>query len=223
MKNSNEILHLLTFLTILLSNGLIKPTFAQVKLDRTKLMSIVDSIYCIDYPAGVCAGKCKSSGIKENTCKYLDVGGRTIQSFDPIVFQGLTSVITINLSFNVINSIPETLFQGLSRLNNIYLNSNQLTSIPANIFQGLYRLTDLNLSNNFITLIDANAFKGLFSLNVLYLESNEIVSFDRNALIENVALTKVCLYDNPISLFFPTSLQDICGPNLNCKYHITKC
>ena len=196
---------------------------AQVKLDRAELISIVNSIYCIDYPAGTCVNQCRGTGIQANTCRYLDCGNRKIQTFDPLVFDGLTNVVTIDLSNNIIKTLPEKLFQGLSRLAYIYLAKNQISTLPANLFQGLYRLVILNLSNNFITNIDANVFRGLFSLEQLFLESNEMVSFDRNALIENVAIKKVCLYDNPISLFFPTSLQDICGQHLNCQYYTAKC
>jgi hypothetical protein len=80
------------------------------------------------------------------------------------------------------------------------------------------------LQNNKIYKIEEELFKGLSNLNQIILESNKIISFDKYALVGLKILTKVCLYDNPISVQFPASLCNICSMNLNCQVYISsKC
>ena len=75
---------------------------------------------------------------------------------------------------------------------------------------------------NRITDISVDLFKSLFQLKVLSLESNEIVVFNKNSLLGLASLTKVCLFNNPISINFPNSLKDVCKYNSNCKVFINK-
>jgi len=51
----------------------------------------------------------------------------------------------------------------------------------------------------------------------LNLETNDIVSFNQNALAGSINLEKVCLFQNPISNLFPTSMNAICHGNPTCK------
>ncbi len=46
----------------------------------------------------------------------------------------------------------------------------------------------------------------------------------RNSFIGLSKLSKVCLYDNPISLLMPLQLDSLCSMNFNCfVYILSKC
>jgi len=82
----------------------------------------------------------------------------------------------------------------------------------------------LRLDSNKINNIEEELFKGLSNLIEINLESNKIISFNKNALIGLSKLKKVCLFDNPISILFPTFLSNICSMNPYCQVFISvKC
>lgn len=147
---------------------------------------------------------------------------------------------TINLEYKDIDSINPNTFQGLTQLEHLYLDHNMLTKLEDDTFKGLFRLSVLSLSNNEIHTISENIFNGLTSLEWLHLETNHISTFNENALRTNYKLEylnldynrvasfskktlvglfhldKVCIYDNPISLYFPNLLDEICVSNDKC-------
>jgi hypothetical protein len=67
----------------------------------------------------------------------------------------------------------------------------------------------LSMNNNKIYQIEEDLFKSLNNLNVISLESNSIIYFNKNSLVGLTKLSQVCLYDNPVSILFPTSLSNI--------------
>jgi len=102
------------------------------------------------------------------------------------------------------------------------LSNNKIKIIDSSVFNGLNSLQELRLSNNRITKIEEGTFKDL--LIELNLETNNIVSFNKNNLVDLTNLEKVCLFDNPISSLFPTSLTYICNGNSKCNVFINpKC
>ena len=62
--------------------------------------------------------------------------------------------------------------------------------------------------------------KGLNELEEIWLESNNIVVFDLNSLVGLNKLLKVCIFNNPISKYFPEKLQKICETNSKCVVKI---
>ena len=100
--------------------------------------------------------------------------------------------------------------------------NNQLNSIGFGTFQGLSNLQVINLNNNQLCSIDAYEFKGLTSLTRLDLRYNKIIKFDQNSLVGLNKLESVCLYDNPISTQFPTSINDICATNIKCRVILSR-
>lgn len=69
--------------------------------------------------------------------------------------------------------LPKTFLQ-LKNLVFINLSSNILRTIPKDVFEGLELLEDLDLSNNHISKVDPNAFKLNKNLSVLKLKKNPI-------------------------------------------------
>ena len=65
-----------------------------------------------------------------------------------MLFSGLTSLVTITLHDNALDSLPADVFSGLTALKTLRLQNNNLVSLPDGVFSGLTALTALDLSGN---------------------------------------------------------------------------
>ena len=64
------------------------------------------------------------------------------------MFDELTSLTTLGLSFNSLTTLPAGVFDELTSLTRLSLNNNSLTRLPAGVFEELTALTDLRLQRN---------------------------------------------------------------------------
>ncbi|XP_066286522.1 biglycan-like isoform X1 [Branchiostoma lanceolatum] len=117
----------------------------------------------------------------------LDLSYNNISSLLPDAFSTLLSLTTVDLQHNNISTVNETAFYRanvftLSSLHTIDLSYNVLTSVPAVLQDGsLPGLLNLNLQHNKITGISANAFFAVINNGLLSLDLS-------NNLIEEVHL-----------------------------------
>ena len=177
----------------------------------------------------------------------LFLASNKLTKIDPSTFNGLTSLYDLDISFNQLTTVNPSTFNGLAKLEFLRLNRNQLTTIDPSTFKGLplvslwlshnkltkidpstfNKLTKLHwlrLDNNQINRIEEGTFKDLINLSYLNLETNNIVSFNQYALFGSINLEKVCLFPNPISNLYPTSMNAICHGNPKCVIFTTiKC
>ena len=63
-------------------------------------------------------------------------------------FDGLTSLVTLNLFDNQLTSLPSGIFNDLTSLQLLYLNKNALTALPDRVFEPLRNLQQLQLHDN---------------------------------------------------------------------------
>jgi len=104
----------------------------------------------------------------------------------------------------------------------IDLSNQQIESIDALTFSDLKQLKLLHLETNQLTRIEIGLFKGLAELREIWLESNSLISIDRNAFVGLNNLELVCIFDNPISSFFPSLVQPLCDSNSRCNLKISE-
>ena len=71
--------------------------------------------------------------------------------------------------FSYLEYIHKKTFSGLTELMSLDLSSNVITKINANLFKDLVGLKDLYLSNNPLLTIESGAMDGLWSLDTLSL------------------------------------------------------
>ena len=121
----------------------------------------------------------------------LDLNRKGIKSFKIGDFNGLTSLTSLNLSFNDITDIST--LEDLTSLTSLNLWFNELSDISA--LEKLTALTSLNLSENYIS--DISALEDLSSLTSLDLRNNSIS--DISALEDLSSLTSLSLSNNSIS------------------------
>ena len=109
---------------------------------------------------------------------------------------GLTSLISLDLSSNLLTGLPAGLFSELESLTTLFLQGNALTSLPEGIFSGLTSLRTLNLSNNSLSTLDAGDFAGL-ALTGLFLLNNDLTSLPEGLFSGLNTLTSVNVAGNP--------------------------
>lgn len=105
--------------------------------------------------------------------KFL-ASGCSIRTLENDLFSAISSVHTLDLSFNQIQSLPNTdSFRLLRNLRNLTLQGNQISALNDGQFAGM-DLDILDLSNNVISTVSANAFMYLAGVRNLDLSNNKI-------------------------------------------------
>lgn len=88
----------------------------------------------------------------------------------------LTELVILDLSYNILKSIPDGIFASLESLKILYLNNNQLSELYPYAFSGLSRLQSLDLSNNRISHLPEQIFQQSSDILELYLQNNSLSS-----------------------------------------------
>ncbi len=121
----------------------------------------------------------------------------------------LHELVTLDLSFNEIESIDSKFFLGKSSLSFLNLQSNLLVTIPEDCFKSLTNLRDLGLSNNHLHTIQYRGFYGLRSLPKLDLSGMRITDIEDHAFGNMKSLTHLNLSLNQISFIGADVFKDL--------------
>ena len=106
--------------------------------------------------------------------RHLNLNDNELTSFPEGVFDNLSSLTTLELSYNGIEQLPDGIFDGLTALQHLQLRSNRLEEMPEDFFDNLSSLTWLGLSYNGIEHLPDGIFDGLAALQYLSLAHNDI-------------------------------------------------
>ncbi|XP_041951462.1 toll-like receptor 5 [Alosa sapidissima] len=113
------------------------------------------------------------------------------------LFDQLSELSFLSLSFNLLESLPDELFKGLSSLYSLDLSHNSLTHLPERIFPGSLKVLDL--SDNFLSSPDPGLFR---SLSVIDLKKNRFsCDCDLRAFLVWAKQAKATLF-TPISQLY---------------------
>lgn len=116
---------------------------------------------------------------------------------DDDAFRGLTNLIELDLSHNLLTSIPTATLSHIESLRDLTMASNPIQKVESHAFRATDSLTKLDLSHCVIQTIAPEAFKGLHSLHSLKLNGNKLSEL-RPRTIETLSkLHGVELHDNP--------------------------
>lgn len=112
----------------------------------------------------------------------------------------LVGLRKLDLSNNILVSLPTNMFLNMRSLASLNLQSNQLTSLTASTFTGLgSSLMQLSLSSNSITAIESGTFASMTSLQNLDIDSQDL----------SVPLTQPGLFNGLENSLRMLSLQDV--------------
>uniref|UniRef100_A0A336LZT5 CSON009325 protein n=1 Tax=Culicoides sonorensis TaxID=179676 RepID=A0A336LZT5_CULSO len=116
---------------------------------------------------------------------------------DRAAFAGLTNLVELDLSHNLLTSIPTNSLSELPSLRDLILTGNSIQKIDERAFAPVPQLVKLDLSNCGIQTITPKAFEGLEALHTLKLNGNKLSDL-RAKTIETLAkLRGIELHDNP--------------------------
>ena len=132
--------------------------------------------------------------------------GPKITTLASVDFRGLTSLGSLLLRNNQLDSLPPGVWSGLSRLNTLDLAENRLAALPDGTFEGLSELWTLSLAGNLLTEIPAGSFAGLGRLTWLDLALNQVRTlpaglFDDLGELQHLQLSGNLLEELPEGLF----------------------
>lgn len=121
-------------------------------------------------------------------CRISSIGDKT--------FRGLTNLIELDLTGNMLDRIPSESFSECPSLMKLTLSSNPIKSIKQYAFTQLLYLNTLELSYCDITRIEVGAFEGLTSLEWLSLNGNKLTTIKGKKIFPD-SLKGASLQDNP--------------------------
>ncbi|CAM9426516.1 unnamed protein product, partial [Laminaria digitata] len=88
------------------------------------------------------------------------------------LFDGLTSLVDMDLSYTAISSLPAGVFSGLSGVIELEMHFSQLAAMPEGLFAGMTSMEKLIVSSAKLTSLPAEVFTPLTSLQALDLSLN---------------------------------------------------
>uniref|UniRef100_A0A182ITX6 Uncharacterized protein n=1 Tax=Anopheles atroparvus TaxID=41427 RepID=A0A182ITX6_ANOAO len=120
-----------------------------------------------------------------------------IGQIDDGAFAGLTNLVELDLSVNLLTAVPSAAFQHIVSLRDLTLARNHIQKIESHAFRNVTALTKLDLSFCSIQTIAPQAFEGLGSLHSLKLNGNQLSEL-RPKTIETLSrLHGIELHENP--------------------------
>ncbi|KAL5278885.1 kek1 family protein [Megaselia abdita] len=112
-------------------------------------------------------------------------------------FKGLTNLVELDLSYNLLVSIPSEALSFLPSLRDLTIAANHIHKIDAHTFEKIPSLHELDLSHCDIQTIAPQAFEGLNALTSLKLNGNKLTELRPKTIETFGQLHAIELHDNP--------------------------
>ncbi|ESO95731.1 hypothetical protein LOTGIDRAFT_160278 [Lottia gigantea] len=128
----------------------------------------------------------------------LDLSRNLIDSIEASAFYFISDKLqALNISFNLLNTIPVDAFKNLESLRSLILRNNRLESLPTTIFHDLNNLETLDLSFNKLSFLSSNHFEVLSNLQTLYLNNNMFRTFHADVIPSLSLIPSIDVSFNP--------------------------
>ena len=128
------------------------------------------------------------------------------------MFDGITNLKILDLSYNYIVNLDSNTFEYLVNLNTLYLNNNYFDKIDKTMLNNLLNLRILNFISNYISEIGNNSFSAIINLKKLYLSKNKLKILN-NKIFLNSKISELHISYNAIRHLDLNCFINI--PNLN--------
>lgn len=120
-----------------------------------------------------------------------------IGQIDDLAFRGLLNLIELDLSHNLLTSVPSGTFQDIPFLRDLILSNNPIQKIDSYAFRAIRGLVKLDLSNCEIQMVAPKAFEGIEMLESLKLNGNRLSELRLRTVETLSRLHGVEMHDNP--------------------------
>ena len=121
----------------------------------------------------------------------------SLKQIDRSAFNGLTNLIDLDLSNNLLTSVPSHALESIPQLRELKLNGNPLIRLNNHALAAVSQLVRLEMANCQLKALEARAFHGLELLEWLRLEGNLIENLQVATLGSLRSLRGVDLHHNP--------------------------
>ena len=140
---------------------------------------------------------------------FIYVHRNPLNSLPDNVFDNVTSVQALALSFAELESLPEGVFDQLGQLRLLYLGNNNLADLRDGVFDNNGILTEVYLENNSLSRLPDGLFDNNPDLEAVHLNNSCLIDlpadlFDNNPRLKTVGLLNACLTRWPHSIFDQT-------------------
>ncbi|XP_015909832.2 toll-like receptor 13 [Parasteatoda tepidariorum] len=140
----------------------------------------------------------------------LDFFNCAFESIQENAFETLSSLRSLDLSFNIIFELPDKAFYGLKNLKNLDLSRNRLTFLKSSeLLNHTPKLELLNLNRNKIQSLSIKMFSKLHSIEMIQVSENQIQPWNKKLFQNNPNLTIFIFSENYVNYFTREMLQDI--------------
>ncbi|XP_018311383.1 leucine-rich repeat-containing protein 4B [Mycetomoellerius zeteki] len=120
-----------------------------------------------------------------------------IDRIDSEALAGLTNLVELDLSSNMLAVVPSLSFTDTPFLRDLVLAYNPLKRIRSHAFKSTPNLVKLDLSHTQLVEIEAKGFRGLEMLESLKLSNNELSTLHPGTFEPLNKLTSIELHENP--------------------------
>ncbi|KZC04590.1 Leucine-rich repeat-containing protein 4B [Dufourea novaeangliae] len=120
-----------------------------------------------------------------------------IDRIDSEALAGLTNLVELDLSHNLLTVVPSASFSDTPFLRDLVIANNPLKRIHSLAFKSTPNLVKLDLSHTQLVEIEARGFKGLELLESLKLNNNQLSTLHPGTFDPLNKLTSIELHDNP--------------------------
>ena len=143
------------------------------------------------------------SSAPNDVLQYLDLSNNKISSLSRNVDLSLfENIRVLDLSNNMITTIPKAGFPNGARLEVLSLSSNQIDILESNCFDDLTHLEELRMNKNKLSSFPKTLFKKMAKLRVLEMNKNKIVGIPGRILLKYHIPPKYCLKNNICTLHY---------------------
>ncbi|KAJ8268060.1 hypothetical protein COCON_G00132320 [Conger conger] len=184
------------------------------------MTSFLLSLALLLFSTGVCWGY----GMEGCATNFRNVNEiwcakKNIQNISRIVKMIPCNATRINLSHNIISTVPTNIFQKFWRLRDLSLQRNNISSLKRSPFGGLGELNLLNLSSNYLSAIQPDAFQGLTQLRDLRLYNNRLTEFPTGFFEYLPQLVNLDLSLNMLKYFNSSQYKSSTLKNMDLSYN----
>ena len=127
--------------------------------------------------------------------RYLDLSSNVLTTLPPGSLDYLYDIIYLDLNGNSLATLDTQVFVNLPNLALLDLSYNSLVTLDVGVFTNLHNLTHLSLSDNSLVTLDVRVFSNLHSLTDLSLSYNSLVTLVVGVFTNLHNLTHLSLSD----------------------------